>query len=890
MPDLTLLEWAAKQEPWTQDALRRHAVAAPNRLSEVEKAEIISRVRHRSGFIADPVPACEPLAAAHLGEEQETKKTTVCSFGPVENLNRLAADQTLHFALNGLTAIFGGNGSGKSGYARVAKKLCRSLSQDDLLNNVFAKGAAVAAKVRVRYQVDGTAVAEESWTDGGVAPAALASISVFDSQNARLYVDKDNRIGFMPKQLALLEDHGSHCKAMDKTFSDELKEIEKRLKVALPGGYSVGGEVATLLAKLDPKKDDLPTAEKLNTLAQLSEEETAEQRRLEILLANDPAVLAARCRRSKAVLENYGTRVLALDAALSEDAATALKTAREDAKTAAEAAAMAAGARFANEPLKGVGEGPWRLMYDYAKAYIVTLEPERDKLPDQQGDPCVLCQQPLSAEAAARLQGFNGFVADEATKAADAAKALLRERLAVIQALEIVPLAQVERELAEYASTGADPAGLVSEIGQYVTAATARRDGLIAAVKSGDFSQVSALAASPAAKITTEASGLETEALAHEEAAKDQTRYADERAKLAALNDRKRLNDGLGTVLARLADLEHAIKLKACIKAVETAAISRQITALRRSLVMKNLEERILAEIDNLDLKHIPFVVTDRSAEGQSFFGVGLKTENEASNSKVLSEGEQRALALACFFAEAGTGDVKHGFIIDDPVSSLDHHRIRLVAARIVEECRKGRQVAVFTHNIFFYHELLDAAAKANPQVPVLQNFISKSETAGFGLISQVDEPWILQPVTKRIAALRERLKTMVGKDFASDNGRRIAKDFYTDLRETWERLIEEVLLGKVVERFNTDVKTQSLKGVVVEDEDYKTIFWAMKRVSQFSGHDMAAGVAIPVPKDTDMKAALDELDAFRTKADKRKKEVSKVREALEDPPKASVA
>jgi hypothetical protein len=39
---------------------------------------------------------------------------------------------------------------------------------------------------------------------------------------------------------------------------------------------------------------------------------------------------------------------------------------------------------------------------------------------------------------------------------------------------------------------------------------------------------------------------------------------------------------------------------------------------------------------------------------------------------------------------------------------------------------------------------------------------------------------------------------------------------FYTDLRETWERLVEEVLLGKVVEQFNRDVKTQSLKGVVV--------------------------------------------------------------------------
>ena len=52
-------------------------------------------------------------------------------------------------------------------------------------------------------------------------------------------------------------------------------------------------------------------------------------------------------------------------------------------------------------------------------------------------------------------------------------------------------------------------------------------------------------------------------------------------------------------------------------------------------------------------------------------------------------------------------------------------------------------------------------------------------------------------------------------------------------LRETWERLVEEVLLYRVVERFGSDVKTQSLKGVVVDDDDYKTIFWAMKRASE---------------------------------------------------------
>ncbi len=116
------------------------------------------------------------------------------------------------------------------------------------------------------------------------------------------------------------------------------------------------------------------------------------------------------------------------------------------------------------------------------------------------------------------------------------------------------------------------------------------------------------------------------------------------------------------------------------------------------------------------------------------------------------------------------------------------------------------------------------------------------------------------------------------------------AKDFYTDLRETWERLVEELLLGKVVERFNTDVRTQSLKGVVVEDADYKIVFWAMKKVSERSGHDMPMGKAAAQPTLADMKADLKEIEAFRATIVKRKRQTEEQRKLLEQPPSATVA
>jgi len=81
--------------------------------------------------------------------------------------------------------------------------------------------------------------------------------------------------------------------------------------------------------------------------------------------------------------------------------------------------------------------------------------------------------------------------------------------------------------------------------------------------------------------------------------------------------------------------------------------------------------------------------------------------------------------------------------------------------------------------------------------------------------------------------------------------------------------------------------KAKSSRGVIVVGEDYKQIFWAMKRVSQRSGHDMAPGRNLPVPSPDEMKADLRVIDDYRTRIDKRRKATAEKRSASEEPPKA---
>jgi len=68
--------------------------------------------------------------------------------------------------------------------------------------------------------------------------------------------------------------------------------------------------------------------------------------------------------------------------------------------------------------------------------------------------------------------------------------------------------------------------------------------------------------------------------------------------------------------------------------------------------------------------------------------------------SDILSEGEQKSIALAEFLTEVQLdNENKASIIFDDPVTSLDHKIIDEFARRLIQLSQE-RQVILFTHSI----------------------------------------------------------------------------------------------------------------------------------------------------------------------------------------------
>jgi hypothetical protein len=130
----TILDWSKNRPLWQRDALRR--IVANGRLTDADIGELVELCKQcaREGELK-----AKPLDAAHLpANPGQVGAVSLLSIADVIGVNNLAAGQTLGFEANGLTIIYGDNGAGKSGYARILKRACRARHAGSIEANVYA--------------------------------------------------------------------------------------------------------------------------------------------------------------------------------------------------------------------------------------------------------------------------------------------------------------------------------------------------------------------------------------------------------------------------------------------------------------------------------------------------------------------------------------------------------------------------------------------------------------------------------------------------------------------------------------------------------------------------------------------------------------------------------
>ena len=857
--------WSKGLPAWQQDAIAR--LYANRDLSATDIEDLYALAKAEKGIEDPQKRAAKMLEDAEVATPADpTRHVRLLAIKELSNVNALAAGGKLPIAENGLTVIYGENGAGKSGYSRILKHACRARDRrEPILANAKidpAKAGTPSAKFEVA--IDG-ATTTLAWTYGSPGPEPLSEIAIFDTHCARAYIDNYGDFAYRPYGLDILEGLVALCGKLRKMASQE-----KATKIPSTAAYAAIANTQTTTGRALLA---IPGATKASDIEALSTVTEVDQDRLELLTKAlgepDPKQKAQALRlRASRLLELKG-RIDVACALIDDAQLAALRDLNEKAETDKKAADLAA-SDFKTFPgqLPGTGGEEWKALFRAARAFALTSHPEYalEKLP---GDvPCPLCQNQLGGDGSARLARFDAFIqqaseaqAKKALADAESAYKAIREANVnlLIGAALYEELEEIDSPLARNCS--ALQASIIARQKQVMNASADK----IA------WDQISALPDDPRGKLGIHAAAFIEQAIALEATADGQVKAAMTQEKLE-LEARKRLGEVKAAVLDTIDKHELSRKLQACMDSMDTRGISRKSTELSSNMASQELADALNAELRSLKVHDLYVGMKPESPGGKTQFKLELQLPGGGTPAAVLSEGEQRAIAIASFLAEIKLGKGYGGIVFDDPVSSLDHRRRWEVAERLAMES-KQRQVIVFTHDIYFL-AILEQKAEAIGAT-LAKNYIRRTSN-GFGAYSQ-ELPFDVGNTKARVGQLRQMLVEVqkAKNDGDDDRLRTVTTSAYGKLRLAWERCVEEVLFNGVIQRFGEGVSTQKLKSVLVTDDDYKQIQAGMSKCSKFE-HDAASPVGrLPIPDPDDLSADIERLEKFRATVDSRNKQVN---------------
>ena len=847
-----LLEWSQDRPAWQCDALRR--LVLNGELSDDDISALTDICKSAHG-LAEP-QAIAPLKKEHVPEKAAgSTPVSLVSIFHHRGVNALAEDQTLKLSPN-LTVVYGDNAAGKTGYIRILKSACRARRQEQILGNVVSAATPLSPVVSIKYKV-GTEPDPREWAGSG-EDEFISRVSVFDTQCAGVYLTEKTDVAFRPFGLDLFDKLVKACKTVRAKLESEQRALASNAIASVQAQVPEGTAVAKLLANIS----SLTNPESVQTLARLSVEEEAQlvllEKSLLDLQANDPEKLIRQLTLRAGRVEALAHHLKEVEAALSAQSVAAVFNARTEGHRKSEEARRLRDATFPSGMLAGTGSEPWTALWEAARRFSQEQAYPGQAFPLVENDAlCVLCQQDLDHAAGPRLRQFEAFVSSTTE----------RELRQVRE-----DFARLRRSFTDLKTTTEATDETLKEIriehepvADAISAALATNDNrrkavVLALTEDKDLAVDCPALASVASEADALTEQIEARVKTLRTSATGETRKR-MTAEAQELRVRKLLAQHEPLVLNEIERRKKIAAYGLCINDTTTNAITQKSTAVTKTAVSQKLKQSFKDELTNLAFRHVEVELKEAGgADGVLYHKLLLTRAPGVELPRVVSEGEQRCLSIAAFFAELSTADDPSGIVFDDPVSSLDYKWREGVARRLVQEA-KTRQVVVFTHDVVFLL-LLGQFAEEQGVAQLDQHVRQLSKGAG---ICEEELPWVAMPVKKKIGYLKNEWQAAdkLFRDGEQATYEKEAKYLYGLLREAWERALEEVLLGGIVERFRPSVQTQHIGTIAdIKPEDCQTLDAAMTKCSKWlPGHDQAAAARAPVPESAELQADIDALE-----------------------------
>lgn len=789
-----LIEWANQQDGWAR-SIAAEVISTRREVS----AETLTAVRD-AYLLEKQLSPGEAQEVPLLGDDgtngDAAEVLRLSRLRECDGVNALASGQEITFNPR-MTVLFGENAAGKTGYVRILKLLANVRSAEKIIPDIHRPSARVVPEAVIDFTL-GETPDDVTWHgEQGVTP--FTRMTVFDSPAVALHLEDSVTYVYTPADLALFGYvHAAigGVKALLQEEMDEHRPKQNPFLTAFTRGTGIYPKIEALSGSTNLSE--------LETLAVVTDAEKTELESLklsvEALGSSSSGSRAEMLRNRATVLRNLialGNSLAGFDSGAFAEAVGAEESART--AQSESAAAVFAGSQLADELRPA-----WQRFLEAGEQYLVASG--HATYPDA-ADACIYCQQQLDEAARTLLTSYRTYASGTAAAALQAAAGHVTTLQGTITSPAVEAAIEGVRATLPDLAEGEQVPDWVAD-SQLLLAEGEKIHKAVRDRRKPEAADNTLALEAFLPRLTVALSETETSIKGLAGDATERTRLlTEQKARIALIEARLRLAQLLPEIQVHVANAAWVDTLNTLLGRFQgLLAGLTGVGKLASEDALNRDFERVFTE--ECRALRAPTVTLDfPGRRGQA--ARRKKVSEDHSLADILSEGEQKVIAIADFLAEASLRTGSAPIIFDDPVNSLDHRRVKEIAKRVAKLSAE-HQVIVFTHDIWFTSEILaEFAHRASDCM-----YYQVVEGVGVkGIISPASHPRL-----DSVASVRGRINAAVQDAAGGTNEDRQHRidSAYSEIRSWCEIVVESVLLNNVTQRHQPNVAMQNLSAIKV--------------------------------------------------------------------------
>ena len=782
----------------------------------------------------------------------ETADLTLHSLSDVKGVNRLAEEQILEFG-NNITVIYGENASGKSGYSRILKMFGFSYEKETkVLCNVYCD-EETCQNAKICYSTDGEG--NEFIWDGACTCPDLQGLSVFTNNCVSISLDSKRELLVTPigfHLFSLVSDE------LDKLAGIHREKISKFKKdISWLDDLHEETTIQAFLKELNPdlSEDEL---KKLGEFTEKNEQNLKsfqdEKRNLNKNLIQAKITSfqnqLRELRQIKSQIESDKTSFTLNDWKDLGDHLEQIEELKKKEQIGIKEIAEERGIDF-YESVE---------FSDFIKAadeYIKKIE--KEEYPKDEEEICIYCRQKLREKGARELLKNYQLLLNDPTQE------LIKQNTQNFSSLQ-TKLKNIDTEIIlHHPSFGVGEEELPIQPG-FLNDFCELINGFKVVAETKDLTKICGKNFEVDYDEIINQFKRKIKAIDANLEAKNQTLSTIEEKeeeldkKINELLDRKKLNQKLSEVEDILKGLKVARLLEGLSGTFSTDSISRKTSKARDDLIAESFNEIFQRELKGLRRSDIKINLKFRTDKAKSVLLQDISSDYALSD--VLSEGEQKAIALAEFFTELQLEKSKAPVVVDDPVTSLDHNIIDEVARRLVALSRE-RQVIVFTHSILLFNSIKHKSELERFKDLEFKYYETQTDLEHTGIL--YESPTLKEDLFKNYKKEINNILNLP-KEERDRRENELAVQGYDKLRAAIEVLIEREIFNNTVKRYRKNValsQFEKIKGELI-DKHKERLNDVFDKCCDYVGAHSSADELQTEPSLSELKMDFDEVKQIR--------------------------